>query len=258
MLCNGVCYTDQKANNPVQWNLPYIPTGGNLENKALPLDALHRDGIKELDVHNLYGTQQSMATNLWFKFRKERPMIMERSSYAGLGKFASQWLGNNYSKVEYMGYSVTGTMAHNIAGIPLVGADICGFQGNTNAELCARWYTVGAFYPFSRNHNAIGNDPQLPWDFTGIYLNTVTYMDIFTQAMYTKLHLIRYYYTQLSLVQQEGGAFYRPLFFDYPNDDNAYLNQELNIMLGPALKLGIQSKSLSTSTEFYYPAGRYC
>jgi len=185
-------------------------------------------------------------------------MIMERSSYAGLGKFASQWLGNNYSKVEYMGYSVTGTMAHNIAGIPLVGADICGFQGNTNAELCARWYTVGAFYPFSRNHNAIGNDPQLPWDFTGIYLNTVTYMDIFTQAMYTKLHLIRYYYTQLSLVQQEGGAFYRPLFFDYPNDDNAYLNQELNIMLGPALKLGIQSKSLSTSTEFYYPAGRYC
>jgi len=76
--------------------------------------------------------------------------------------------------------------------------------------------------------------------------------------MYTKLSLIRYYYTQLSIVQQEGGAFYRPLFFDYPNDDSAYHNQELNIMLGPALKLGIQSKALTDTTEFYYPAGRYC
>jgi alpha-glucosidase (family GH31 glycosyl hydrolase) len=52
-----------------------------------------------------------------------------------------------------MGHSVIGTMAHNIAGIPLTGADICGSIGDTNAELCARWYTVGAFYPFSRNHN---------------------------------------------------------------------------------------------------------
>lgn len=52
----------------------------------------------------------------------------------------------------------------------------------------------------------------------------------------------------MSKVQQDGGAFYRPLFFDYPNDDNAYLNQELNVMLGPALKLGVQSKVLATTT----------
>jgi len=43
--------------------------------------------------------------------------------------------------------------------------------------------------------------------------------------MYNKLHMIRYYYTQMSLVQDEGGAFYRPLFFDFPNDDMAYENQ---------------------------------
>jgi len=72
-------------------------------------------------------------------------MIIERSSYAGSGKFGSMWLGVNYSSPKYMGYSVTGVMAHNIAGIPLAGADICGFIGDTNAELCARWYMVGAF-----------------------------------------------------------------------------------------------------------------
>ncbi len=79
-------------------------------------------------------------------------------------------------------------------------------------------------------------------------MNTITYNDIIKQAMYTKLSLIRYYYTQMSIVQREGGAFYKPLFFEYPNDDGAYTNQELNIMVGPALKLGIQSKALTTSS----------
>ena len=79
-----------------------------------------------------------------------------------MGKWASRWLGDNFSEVKFMQLSVSGVMLMNMYGIPLVGADICGFLGNTNENLCAKWHFVGAFYPFSRNHNG-GQVAQEPY-----------------------------------------------------------------------------------------------
>ena len=80
-----------------------------------------------------------------------------------MGKYASRWLGDNNSDLDHFESSITGTMMMGMFGIPLVGVDICGFGGDTNPELCARWTVVGAFYPFSRNHNAYGSIPQEPY-----------------------------------------------------------------------------------------------
>lgn len=100
-----------------------------------------------------------------------------------------------------MGYSVLGVMMMNMFGIPLVGADICGFNDNTNPELCARWTALGAFYPFARNHNNWGQTPQEPYVFnTTIYEGSTTYTDIMTRSIRIRYHMIRYYYTQLYLL----------------------------------------------------------
>jgi len=262
-FCNGVCYENERAMDPIKNKIPYTPSGRDLEEKSITLDGKHAGDITELDVHSLFGTMEVKATHDWFIAQGKRPMIIERSAYAGMGKYGSRWLGDNFSQEAYMGYSVTGIMAHNIAGIQLAGSDICGFIGDTNAELCARWYMVGAFYPFSRNHNAWDSMPQEPWHFQEVYDQSVSYLDIIRYAQEVKMSMIKYYYTWMSLNSYGGGAFYKPLFFDYPNDDAAMnASQNHNIMLGSALKLSIQSTTLGkdggNSTEFYFPAGLWC
>jgi len=116
-----------------------------------------------------------------------------------MGKYGSRWLGDNSAKTSQMGYSVTGVMLMNMFGIQLSGVDICGFNDDTNAALCARWHVVGSFYPFSRNHNSIGRIPQEPWQFQDRYEEGITYLDIMRMAINNKYSMVRYYYTNLFL-----------------------------------------------------------
>lgn len=83
-----------------------------------------------------------------------RPFVLSRSTYAGSGRWASHWVGDNYSTWISMQTSIIQIMYFNMYGIPLVGADVCGYYGNTEVELCDRWMQLGAFYPLMRNHNS--------------------------------------------------------------------------------------------------------
>lgn len=160
-----------------------------------------------------------------------------------------------------MGYSVSGIMLANMYGIGLVGADICGFIGDTTPELCARWHVLGSYYPFSRNHNNYGQISQEPYVFKGImYEKDRDYMSIMVDAIYTKYSLNRYYYSELTDISLNGDhQFFKPLFYAFPEDTNAYLNITYNVMLGNSLKLSINSDTLNQNTTwFYFPAGTWC
>lgn len=49
------------------------------------------------------------------------------------------------------------------------------------------------------------------------------------------------------------------MFFEFPDDRNSFLDVQYNIMLGPALKLSVNTNKLNqNTTSFYFPAGMWC
>lgn len=66
------------------------------------------------------------------------------------------------------------------------------------------------------------------------------------QGIRNKYHLIKYYYTHLFLASIDGtGPFFNPLFYEFPDDTNAYKDIHYNVMLGPSLKLSVNTNALN-------------
>ena len=93
-------------------------------------------------------------------------------------------------------------------GIPYVGADICGFNENATEQLCQRWMELGAFYPFSRNHNSeylVAQDPAA-WSSSVI--------DSSRTALNIRYKLLPYLYTLFYLSRTTGRTVVRPLYHE--------------------------------------------
>ena len=200
----------------------------------------------------LISIYQAKLTYNYLKNKNKRPFILTRSNSIGIGKYSFHWLGDNFSKNEYIKYSISGIFNYNIFGIPFTGADICGFNDNATSILCVRWYNIGAFYPFSRNHNSKKYKDQYPWTF-GKYTEDIIRKDI--QYRYS---LLIYFYSQLFLISlNEKGSFFKPVMFEFPNDKYSYEDIESKIMLGEALLICAFFDNNENNKEFELPNSHF-
>uniref|UniRef100_A0A915E7Q9 Uncharacterized protein n=1 Tax=Ditylenchus dipsaci TaxID=166011 RepID=A0A915E7Q9_9BILA len=115
------------------------------------------------DTRNLYGWSETVATAKAMKQATgKRGAVISRSTFPSSGHYGGHWLGDNTARWEDLRTSIIGSMEFNFFGIPYVGADVCGFLGQSNEELCLRWQQLGAFHSFYRNHNVINQTLQDP------------------------------------------------------------------------------------------------
>lgn len=116
---------------------------GPLSSKTLAMSATHYGGVPLYNVHNLYGISEQIATRSAIQsIRNKRPFVLSRSSFPGTQKYAAKWTGDNGATFADLKASIVSIMDFNLEGVPMIGADICGFNGDTTEELCARWIEV--------------------------------------------------------------------------------------------------------------------
>ena len=187
---------------------------------------------------------------------KTRPFILSRSATFGYGKHVFHWLGDNYSEESNIKNSISGIFNFNIFGIPFTGADICGFFDDSNKNLCIRWYNLGAFYPFMRNHNDIHGKDQYPWSFKNINdtKNNYDAIKLIKNNINCRYSLLRYMYSQLFLISlNEKGSFFKPLMFEFPEEPSSYEDIESKIMFGEAFLICAFNQVNEKEKEFTLP-----
>ncbi|XP_014807469.1 PREDICTED: maltase-glucoamylase, intestinal-like [Calidris pugnax] len=190
-----------------------------LFSKTICMDAVQAWG-RQYDVHNLYGYSMTLSTKEAIKtlFPGKRSFLLTRSTFAGSGKYSGHWLGDNTASWDQMKWSIPGMLEFSLFGIPYIGADICGFFENTTEELCRRWMQVGAFYPFSRNHNTEKCTPQDP-AFYGADSVLVKSSKHYLTIRYT---LLPYLYTLFYRAHVQGDTVVRPLLHEFYSEEETW------------------------------------
>ncbi|KAI1502562.1 glycoside hydrolase family 31 protein [Biscogniauxia marginata] len=186
---------------------------GELAGRTISPNATHHGGALEYDFHNVFGHQILNATYyaLLNVFPGKRPFIIGRSTFAGSGKVAGHWGGDNYSTWPYLFFSIPQALSFALYGIPMFGVDTCGFAGNATEELCNRWMQLSAFFPFYRNHNDINGLDQEPYLWPSV-------AEASRAAMKIRYALLPYLYTTFYLSHATGSTTMRALAWEFPGE----------------------------------------
>ncbi|EJF58514.1 hypothetical protein DICSQDRAFT_172868 [Dichomitus squalens LYAD-421 SS1] len=190
---------------------------GILSTHTVSTNATHANRVVELDVHNVWGLMEEKATHLALLdiHPGKRPFLISRSTFPSSGKWTGHWLGDNISKWQYMYLSIQGVLQFQLYQIPFVGADTCGFQGNTDEELCNRWMQLSAFLPFYRNHNVRSALSQEPYRWDSVANASRT-------AISVRYSLLPYWYTLFANASLHGSPPIRALFFEFPDEPELF------------------------------------
>ena len=252
-------------------DLPYLPgyneqisrtnmAAGSLNENAL----LYGNNDKKYAIYNTKPILSYYQVKITYNFLKNnekiRPFIISRSATFGTGKYCGHWLGDNHAEYRDMKNSLNGIFHFDIFGQPMTGDDICGFFGESEKHLCNRWYNLGAFYAFSRNHNGQEKINQYPWSFDDEFtLNNIK------QAINYRYSILRYIYSHLFATSlNEKVGFFNPVFFSFPNDLESYNNMDEKAMVGDAFILFpiFDEKTDNITVKLppgkwnYYPSGK--
>ncbi len=200
--------------------------------------------------HNQYALLMAMGTTAGLRdaMPELRPFVLSRAGFAGIQRYAANWMGDNLSRWDHLWLSIPMAMGLGLSGQPFVGADVGGFFGHGNAELFLRWLQYGVLTPFCRNHSHIDNADQYVWAWGDAVLN------MGRDAIALRYRLLPYIYAAFVRATETGAPVQRPLVFDHQYDpavrdiDDEFLFGS-DLLVAPVLAAG------QTARQVYLPHG---
>jgi alpha-glucosidase len=179
-----------------------------------------------------------------------RTFILSRAGFAGIQRYAANWMGDNQARWDHLWLSIPMANGFGLSGQAFVGADVGGFAGHSNGELFLRWLQYGALTPFCRNHSMLGDVDQYAWSWGEAVLTEAR------RAIELRYRLLPYIYSAFITATETGAPVQRPLVFDHQYDA-AVRDIDDQYLFGPDLLVAPVFEARTTARQVYLPAGEW-
>jgi alpha-glucosidase (family GH31 glycosyl hydrolase) len=152
----------------------------------------------------------------------KRPMLFHRWGGLGNHRYQIGFSGDVVSGWDSLAFQPGFTAQAANVGYAYWSHDIGGhLPGVVGAELYTRWVQFGAFSPILRTHTTKNPDAE-----RRVWAFPEPYSDVMADTMRLRYAWIPYIYTEARRTYDTGIAFIRPLYYDWPEQPEAYHAQD--------------------------------
>ena len=225
-----------------------------------------------LEVSNIYPYYYAKAFHDGLRAEGEEEVVnLARCAWLGSQRLSTVvWSGDIPSTFDSLRKQLKAGLNFAMAGIPWWTTDIGGFfNGDPDSpdfrELIVRWFQFGLFCPIFRLHGfrlpykgrsevpsmdgfLASGGPNEVWSF-----GEEAY-EIITDLIQKRQKMLPYIMKQMKVASENGSPVMRPLFYDFPNDAEAYRCED-EYMFGPDLLVAPVTEQQATARTVYLPAG---
>jgi alpha-D-xyloside xylohydrolase len=226
-----------------------------------------------LQVSNVYPMMYAKAFYDGLKALGETKILnLVRTAWAGSQRYgALTWSGDIHSSFRALREQVAAGLSMGLAGIPWWTTDIGGFIGGDPddphfRELLVRWFQWGVFCPVFRLHGdrVPYQGPETEWrngvhQFGSGAKNEIwSFGDeaypILAKYLKTREALKPYVRELMRAAHEKGTPIIRPLFYDFPQDPEAW-NQDTGYLFGPDVLVAPILEEGQRERSLYLPKG---
>ena len=148
----------------------------------------------------------------------KRPLLFHRWGGLGNHRYQIGFSGDTVSTWDSLAFQPGFTANAANVGYAYWSHDIGGhIPGAVSPELYTRWVQFGAFSPILRTHTTSNSEAE-----RRIWAYPEPYSDILRDSFKLRYAMVPYIYTEARKTYDTGVAFDRPLYYDWPEAEEAY------------------------------------
>ena len=179
----------------------------------------------------------------------ERPLLFHRWGGLGNHRYQIGFSGDTISVWKSLAFQPYFTATAANVGYAYWSHDIGGHMpGAVSPELYTRWIQFGLFSPILRTHTTKNPDAE-----RRIWAYPPEYAKVMRDAFVLRYALLPYIYSQARETYDSGVAFFRPLYYDYPEAPEAYDQKDEyvfgdNMIVAPVTSAMAEESQLATQS----------